>query len=157
MHNMHIIEDNLFQVTFSLTTWSLLSLAKLLPYGIEMIVQHLLYVSAFYVNVILSLPRSYILLAWVIKPRPVLRCRSFSGLETWYGHANKLFPSNPTSLIFLPYASYVIIKHYNIHIYGCVIVLSNIHLYQIVVLCLNKWFHFVVYCPYKSLRLPMIF
>ena len=41
MHNMHIIEDNLFQVTFSLTTWSLLSLAKLLPYGIEMIVQHL--------------------------------------------------------------------------------------------------------------------
>ena len=69
------------------------------------------------------------LLAWVIKPRPVLSCLSFSGLATWLGHANKWFSSNPTSLIFLPFASDVIIKHHKIHIYGCLIILSNMYLY----------------------------
>ena len=96
-------------------------------------------------------------LAWVIKPRPVLSCLSFSVLGKWFGHANKWFSSNLTSLIFLPFASDVIIKHNKTHIYGCVHVLSNIYLYKIVVLCLIKWFNFEGYCPYKSLRLPIIF
>ena len=34
-------EDYVFQVTFSLTPWTLLSLAKSLPYGIDMNVQRL--------------------------------------------------------------------------------------------------------------------
>ena len=37
-------------------------------------------------------------LAWVIKPRPVLSCLSFSVLGKWFGHANKWFSSNLTSL-----------------------------------------------------------
>ena len=53
--------------------------------------------------------------------------------------ANDFRVPNPPSLIFFPFASDVIMKHYEIHIMAyCVIALSNIYLYTIVVLCLNN-------------------